>query len=487
MIKTSLRALRLILLLVSFALVVFATIVLGAAWAKRSGPELQAWHRLTLDTEFSAAHSTRDVSFQEYLQTENRVFEELQRELLAKTPSAGIHELNRFSADSISFPVKGGVNLNRSTEFPLHPNRGSVLLLHGMTDGPYSMRHLAEIFRAQGFHVVNMRLPAHGTAPSELARIRWEDWMAAVRIGAGHARAQASPGQPFWILGYSNGAALGLKYTLDQLEQALPVPDRLVLVSPMIGVHRLAWVTRFFQLLGKIPWFEKSLWLDVFPEYDPHKYNSFPMNAARQSHELTVAINAQLEQLASLGRLESMPPVLTFQSLVDSSVATRAVGRDLYGRLPANGSELVLFDINRVGAISSLVRPEINLLMRDLLNPDRDEYAITVISNQSKETLTVSEFHKPARSRDVRERALDLAWPVNFFSLSHVALPFPPDDMIYGYLDPSAPSLYPRIGLAQGLGENGALAVPASLFTRARANPFFDYMAQRLTATIQSR
>ena len=51
----------------------------------------------------------------------------------------------------------------------------------------------------------------------------------------------------------------------------------------MIGVSpaaRLAW---WISRLGVVPYFEKANWLDVLPEYNPFKYNSFPANAALQT------------------------------------------------------------------------------------------------------------------------------------------------------------------------------------------------------------
>ena len=42
----------------------------------------------------------------------------------------------------------------------------TVLMLHGMSDSPYSLRHLAEVYRARGFVVLIPRMPGHGTAPS---------------------------------------------------------------------------------------------------------------------------------------------------------------------------------------------------------------------------------------------------------------------------------------------------------------------------------
>jgi alpha-beta hydrolase superfamily lysophospholipase len=50
-----------------------------------------------------------------------------------------------------------------------------VLLLHGLTDSPYSMRALAELFAARGWYVVGLRLPGHGTAPAALTRVTWQD------------------------------------------------------------------------------------------------------------------------------------------------------------------------------------------------------------------------------------------------------------------------------------------------------------------------
>ncbi len=48
------------------------------------------------------------------------------------------------------------------------------------------MRRTAEILHAQGFSVVGLRLPGHGTAPSMLARAEVKDWVAAVRIAYQH-------------------------------------------------------------------------------------------------------------------------------------------------------------------------------------------------------------------------------------------------------------------------------------------------------------
>ncbi|SQC42641.1 membrane protein [Klebsiella pneumoniae] len=48
---------------------------------------------------------------------------------------------------------------------PLGKPRGGVVLLHGLTDSPYSVRYLAQLWQQRGYVAVVPRLPGHGTAP----------------------------------------------------------------------------------------------------------------------------------------------------------------------------------------------------------------------------------------------------------------------------------------------------------------------------------
>ena len=49
--------------------------------------------------------------------------------------------------------------------------------------------------------------------------------------------------------------------------------------------------------------------------------------------------------------------MLAFQSLVDATVSTAAVVHALFDQLDANGSELVLFDINRLSGMEPFIDP----------------------------------------------------------------------------------------------------------------------------------
>jgi hypothetical protein len=54
-------------------------------------------------------------------------------------------------------------------------------------------------------------------------------------------------------------------------------------------------------------YFEKANWLEVFPEYNPFKYNSFAANAGFQTASLTRTIRNDLERVAANGGLEAIP------------------------------------------------------------------------------------------------------------------------------------------------------------------------------------
>ena len=212
-----------------------------------------------------------------------------------------------------------------------------------------------------------------------------------------------------------------MKYAQDVLEgSGLPRPDRIVLMSPMIGVTPFAGFARVAMLLHRIPFFEKNAWLDVLPEYNPYKYSSFPANAGLQTYELTRALNAQTARLAVDGRLAGLAPVLTFQSLVDATVSTEAIVHRLYDRLPANGA-------------SSSFRRQSGRHARAVSQPARGG-ARARPQGAGRPQIPSHRRHEraPRHARRRRavlgpggrsgETALGLAWPPDVFSLSHVAI-----------------------------------------------------------------
>ena len=167
----------------------------------------------------------------------------------------------RFGVNSICNPARLlDRNWNRTYVLKSPNPVGGALLLHGLSDSPYSLRAMGERLHSLGYTVVGLRVPGHGTCPGALAETSWEDWTAAVRVAAAGLRGQIPDGSPLVLVGYSNGGALSVNYALEALDNpALPRPQALVLFSPMIGINPLAEMTRFHRVISP-PSGEESHW-----------------------------------------------------------------------------------------------------------------------------------------------------------------------------------------------------------------------------------
>src|SRR5262249_12156907 len=137
---------------------------------------------------------------------------------------------NRYNPDSPLNAAHFKVNWNRTQELTPDTIRGGALLLHGLTDSPYSMRKLAEVLAAHGIYALCLRMPGHGTVPAGLSNVHWRDWVAAARVGVRHVRGKIGEGKPLYLFGYSNGAAIALHYALEAAgDSRLPRADRILL------------------------------------------------------------------------------------------------------------------------------------------------------------------------------------------------------------------------------------------------------------------
>ena len=217
------------------------------------GPPLKPWHTEELTEEFTADMADEIRTFDDYRQLEDQLFAQLAEKVYARTETGPEYALVRYSTGSAADPQQRRPNWNRSFEHPADTPVGGVLLLHGMSDSPYSLRALGERLKQRDYWVIGLRLPGHGTAPSGLKHVNWQDMTAAVRLGM--TRLASNVGQkPLHIVGYSNGAPLAINYTLDALEDStLPVPASLVLISPAIGLHPAAALAKWKRRLSILP------------------------------------------------------------------------------------------------------------------------------------------------------------------------------------------------------------------------------------------
>lgn len=82
-----------------------------------------------------------------------------------------------------------------------------VLVLHGFTGNPGSMRGLAEACASAGLHVELPRLAGHGTVIDDMIPTRWADWTADVERAYAALSARASK---IVVMGLSMGGSLTL-------------------------------------------------------------------------------------------------------------------------------------------------------------------------------------------------------------------------------------------------------------------------------------
>jgi len=462
--------------LLTIAVTVVLTFTLVIALGDRRMSDLSPEHRVVFEQEFTASQEPV-TDWQAYRAIEARLAIHLSEMIDPHDRPDSF--VDRYAENSLTYPDNFTTNWNHSYELMVASPKGVAVLLHGLSDSPYSMRSTAQTLVDAGYNVVVPRMPGHGFAVGGLLGARWEDWAAAVRIAVRHAARLPGADESFVLAGYSNGGLMAIDFALrcDEAPE-LPCPDGLVLFSPAIAVTRLAVISNWHTLLSWIPFFEKSKWLSILPEVDPFKFTSFPKRAAWEIYRLSTGTYKQLREPAEAGKL---PPILTFQSVVDNTVSTAAIVTNLYSRLGINGSELVVYDVNRNSTVLHLMDsvPIDPAAWLEAAAPL--PYGVTVIRNRNRHGPEIDLLSLAPGETMLNTSETDMVWPEGFYSMSHIAVPFRADDPVYG--DGSVAEDGERrlvFGNLAPRGEEGVLRLKSAYFLRTRYNPFFSYQAEHL-------
>ena len=438
-------------------------------------PDLHGWHLQSPKSEFCVSDVDANYTLDNYLEKEQQVFDELEALIAGPWAKQIVGAYSRFSAGSVSNPETiVDRNWNRTYILKAPKPIGGVLLLHGLSDSPYSLRALGQRLHAEGYTVIWMRIPGHGTCPGALANVSSEDWFAAVKIFMCGLRDQLPAGTPLILGGYSNGGALSVLYTLSAINDAtLPKPKALVLFAPMIGISPMASITRLYYLVALVSRNLKAQWSGIAAEIDPFRYSSWPMNASLQAWLVTQSVERQLSKLHQAGRMKEMPPILAMQSVVDSTIIVPKLISALFDRLTAASSELFLFDINRMEKLSNLFNLSFEREIIPQLQRTDLPYTLSIMKNVNADSRKI--VVQTRHGESWQESVTDMSWPAGVGSLSHLAVPIPPEDTIYGTQEATAAS-----GLALGTlslrAEPSAVLLSSSLFFRCRNNPFYHFM-----------
>jgi len=100
-------------------------------------------------------------------------------------------------------------NITISSAEPFYFPRGKTgaLLVHGFTGTPKEMRWLGEYLAERGITVAGIRLAGHATSPSDLVRMRWQDWLVSIEDGLNQLSSHCDS---IFIVGLSMGGVLSL-------------------------------------------------------------------------------------------------------------------------------------------------------------------------------------------------------------------------------------------------------------------------------------
>lgn len=448
-------------------------LLLIVAVASRNMRRLEPWHTTILaDYSYDSSIS----NFTEYQALEDHLIDSVATIEIPPDKLAGRSRFVRYIQGGVQNPAQDEQNWNRSYELIPETIRGGALLIHGLSDSPYSLRTVAEQLHSQGFYVLGLRLPGHGTIPSGLLDTRWQDWAAAVELATTHVQTKLSPDLPFLMVGYSCGGALAVSQTTKSILgiSATPPADGLILFSPAIGITPIAAASNWHKLFTWIPGFEKNAWMGVSLEVDPYKYVSFTKNAGAQMFYLTRHVQKLLSRLEDEQSASRFPPTLTFQSLVDSTIKGEAIVTELYQRLHASKHRLVVFDVNHAAGFEGLLADHPRRQLQQLIEYQNRAFTLEVITNKSPGSNQVVRMTYRPGASEPHLQSTDLLWPAHLFSLSHIAIPVPPDDPVYGHGDTQSPSGRLSLGALSPRGEIAVLSLDTALLLRLRYNPFYS-------------
>jgi carboxylesterase len=210
-----------------------------------------------------------------------------------------------------------------------------VLVLHGFTGAPASVRPWGEHLAREGFTVLVPRLPGHGTAWQELNKTRWTDWYAEAsraldRLAADRDRV--------FVCGLSMGGCLALRLAEERGGQVAG----LVLVNPsVIDKNRaLLAVPVLKRLIGSVKGVTDDIKRPGAVEYG---YDRVPLRALDSLRDLWKTTRDDLAKITA--------PLLVFRSAEDHVVKPLSTQIVMQGVSSPVATEQVLHDSYHVATL----------------------------------------------------------------------------------------------------------------------------------------
>lgn len=176
-----------------------------------------------------------------------------------------------------------------------------VLLVHGFTGTPASMRPWAHNLNEQGYTVSVPLMPGHGTKWQDLNKVKWQEWPKKLQSELDHLSQRC---EKIFICALSMGCGNSL-YVAAQNQNRL---SGLILVNPMIHIPGLQ--IRFAWLISRIQKSRASVGDDIKkPGVTEWGYDALPLKGVAQLYKYL--------KLARAGLKKVNTPTLVFHSVED--------------------------------------------------------------------------------------------------------------------------------------------------------------------------
>jgi carboxylesterase len=186
--------------------------------------------------------------------------------------------------------------------FSFEGGPSGVLLLHGFTGNPSSLRQIGEALAERGHSVECPRYPGHGTTWRDLGRYRWTDWVRAAELGLERLTSQT---ESVVLLGLSMGGAMAAHLAANH-------PDRVDAVAVVNGYFRDARIL-IAPLLWRVIPTQKGIGNDIRKEgADELPYERIPARAIAELARFIKVVRGDLPQMRQ--------PLVVFKSAEDHVV-----------------------------------------------------------------------------------------------------------------------------------------------------------------------
>ncbi|HJS25610.1 MAG TPA: alpha/beta fold hydrolase [Actinomycetota bacterium] len=197
-----------------------------------------------------------------------------------------------------------------------------VLMVHGLTGSPASMRPIGEWLAGEGLSVEGVRLPGHGTNVEDLRTRRWTEWVDEAARGLGALRERCRSVVAF---GQSGGASVVLALVASRPHEI----DGIALTNPYVFDARLLAVPVGRRVLRD--W--KGIANDIAkPGQDEHGYERTPVAAIAELSELMRFVRSVLPEIRQ--------PIVVFRSGTDH-VIPRSNATKVLERIGSTRKQLV--------------------------------------------------------------------------------------------------------------------------------------------------